>query len=330
MDETWPREAETTGKRPRLELVDFARAAALVAMASYHFIWDLELFGYVDSGTAGNGWPKAYARLIASSFLFLVGVSLVLAHWPSFRRRGFARRLAMVAGAAALITAATLYFVPDTFIFFGILHSIALASVLGLLFVRLPPLVTLAAAVFFFALPQVYRSEFFDAPWLWWVGLSATIPRSNDYVPLFPWFAPVLLGIAAARLSEMTGLTARLSAWRPAPDGFLRRFGFIGRHSLAFYLIHQPVLITLVWLASQVLPPSQADAFVSECVASCSAGNGEDMCVGFCTCTSQRLADQGLLADVQTGRIGPTEPAVAEIARACTAASIGENRSMTD
>lgn len=322
MGDTWPRETQRTQKRPRLELVDLARALALVAMASYHFIWDLELFGYLASGTAGHGWPKAYARLIASSFLFLVGVSLVLAHWPTFQMKGFARRLAMVAGAAALITAATYYFVPDAFIFFGILHSIALVSVLGLVFVRLPPVVTLAAAVFVFLLPQFYRSEFFDAPWLWWVGLSATIPRSNDYVPLFPWFSAVLLGIVVARISEMSGLTARLSAWHTEKTGPLRRFNFIGRHSLAFYLIHQPVLIMLVWLYSQVLPPNAEASFVGECVAACSVDGETRMCKDFCTCTSEGLSQMDLLADVQSGLIGPDHPSVAEIARRCTAAAM--------
>ena len=41
------------------------------------------------------------------------------------------------------------------------------------------------------------RFEALDAPWFWWTGLQATGVRSLDYVPLFPWFGPVLLGIAA-------------------------------------------------------------------------------------------------------------------------------------
>ncbi len=137
---------EPATPRRRIELLDLARGIALIAMASYHFTWDLEFFGYAPPGMTGFGGWKLYARCIASSFLFLVGVSLVIAHYNGIRWPGFWKRLAMVAGAAAAISAATYIFVPESFIFFGILHEIALASVLGLAFLRLPPLLTLAIA----------------------------------------------------------------------------------------------------------------------------------------------------------------------------------------
>ena len=73
--------------RPRIGLLDTARGVALIAMASYHFAWDLEFFRYIEAGTTAFGWWKMYARGIAGSFLFLVGFSLVLAHTPAIRWR---------------------------------------------------------------------------------------------------------------------------------------------------------------------------------------------------------------------------------------------------
>src|SRR5690606_2738746 len=109
--------------KPRLEAIDVARGLALVAMAIYHFAWDLEFFGYVPHAmTAQGGW-KLLARCIASSFLFLVGVSLFLGHARGIRWRPFLRRLAMVAGAAAAISLVTWLAVPGGLIFFGILHQ---------------------------------------------------------------------------------------------------------------------------------------------------------------------------------------------------------------
>src|SRR5690606_13394953 len=114
----------------------------------------------------------------------------------------YLRRLAMVAAAAAGISLVTFLVVPGGFIFFGILHQIALASVLGLAFLHLPAPMTLVAAALVAAMPWFARHAFFDHPAVWWVGLSSVNPHSNDYVPLFPWFAAVLAGIAAARMAS--------------------------------------------------------------------------------------------------------------------------------
>ena len=153
--------SDAAGKGPpsqnagrRIELLDLARGVALLAMASYHFSWNLEQFGYLDPATTTQGLFKIYARSIAGSFLFLAGVSLMLAHGEALRPRAFLKRLAMVGGAAALITLVTVFATPDRFIFFGILHSIAAASVIGLLFLRLPGWLTVLAGVACLVLPH--------------------------------------------------------------------------------------------------------------------------------------------------------------------------------
>ncbi|TGR73602.1 DUF1624 domain-containing protein, partial [Mesorhizobium sp. M2D.F.Ca.ET.223.01.1.1] len=112
-------------KQGRIAAFDILRGVALIAMASYHFTWDLENFGYTAPALTAFGWWKFYARCIASTFLFLVGVSLFLAHGRKIRWPGFWKRLAMVAVAAAAISAVTYFVTPDGFIFFGILHEIA-------------------------------------------------------------------------------------------------------------------------------------------------------------------------------------------------------------
>lgn len=234
----------TTG--PRLIGLDLARALALVGMAVYHFTVDLEMFGVVAPGTTVSGLWFWFARLIAGSFLFLAGFSLFLAHGGGIRWPAFLHRLAVIAAAAALISAATFYAMPDAYVFFGILHSIALCSVIGLLFLRAPLPLTLLAAGFALAAPRYLRSAVFDAPVLAWIGLSTTIPRSIDFEPVFPWLAPLLFGIASARWASGSGPVARFA--RPAPAKWLRALAWPGRHSLAIYLIHQPVLFGSLWL----------------------------------------------------------------------------------
>lgn len=286
----------------RIEAIDLARGAALVAMAIYHFTWDLEFFGHVEAGLTAHGGWKVFARSIASSFLFLAGVSLFLAHGEAFHRKPFLKRLLQVAGAAAAISAVTYVAVPDGFIFFGILHQIALASLLGLAFVRLPWVVNLAVAAFFVAAPHYLRSAFFDHPAWWWVGLSSANPRSNDYVPLFPWFGAVLAGIAAARLARDTGLLDRLG--RLPAGAWSRPLRLAGRHSLAVYLIHQPVLIACVWAFSQVFPaPQEAREvrFMRTCERQCAEIRDAGFCPRYCACMLDAIEAEGLADAVFAG-----------------------------
>ena len=73
----------------RIVALDLARSAALLAMAVFHFAFDLELFGFVAPGTTMLPFWRWLAYLTAGSFLFLVGVGLVLGHGRAIRWRGF-------------------------------------------------------------------------------------------------------------------------------------------------------------------------------------------------------------------------------------------------
>lgn len=229
----------------RIAVLDAARTVALVGMAVYHLIYDMELFGHLPAGTALSPAMGLFARVVAGSFLFLSGVSLWLAHGQGLRLRPFLRRLAMVVVAAAAVTIGTRLVFPQSYVFYGILHSIAVNSVVGLLFLRLPAVVTLAAAALvLWASDNVFLPAF-DHPALVWTGLGTQIPNAVDYVPLVPWLAPFLAGLAMARIASQAGWLPRLA---PIGGPLLHRFGWPGRHSLAIYLIHQPVLIGLFTL----------------------------------------------------------------------------------
>lgn len=239
----------------RIELVDLGRGIALIAMTAYHFCWDLEMFGVLPRGFMAQTEMIWWARTIAGSFLFLVGFSLCLAHGNGIRWRSFLVRLAQIVAAALAITIATWFATPDAFIFFGILHSIALGSVLALAFLRAPWWLTALVAAAVLTLRGTLQTEALDAPIWWWSGLSRIIPVSNDYVPVFPFFGMILLGLAAAKLATRQGWLEILA--RPklaaAPARLLR---FIGRHSLIYYLAHQPVMLailfSLFWLVGRV------------------------------------------------------------------------------
>jgi uncharacterized membrane protein len=315
------------GSRLRIEAIDVLRGLALIAMATYHFTWDLEFFHYAAPGTASVGLMKWYARGIASTFLALAGFSLVLAHqagikWPSFRER-----FAMVAGAALLITIGTYLAMPSGFIFFGILHQIALGSLIGLGFLRLPPAVTLAAAAAMIAAPHFLRTAFFDNPALWWVGLSSIDPVSNDYVPLLPWTGIVLLGVVFGKLAARYGAFDRLRRFKAANSRPGEALSFLGRHSLAFYLIHQPVLLGCLYVFSFMSPPAPRDlvaTYQKACVENCALTQSQAFCASFCPCVKTRMEALGQFDKLMSGALDPnTDANVLNSAQMCSAEAQG-------
>ncbi|MEO4040468.1 heparan-alpha-glucosaminide N-acetyltransferase [Hoeflea sp. CAU 1731] len=308
--------------RGRIRVFDVARGVALVAMAIYHFTWDLEYFHYVPAGlTAEGGW-KIFARCIAGSFLFLVGISLVLAHGGRIKWRPFFGRLAMIVLASLAITIVTYLMMPQRYVFFGILHCIALSSLLGLAFLRLPPvLIALAGFMIIFLSPYLHTT-LFDHPLLNWIGLSTYTIRSNDYVPLFPWFGPVLIGISVGKVLKRTDGLARLGALYPANDPVGQGLSFLGRHSLAFYLIHQPLLYSIVFVFSLFFQADLRPVYSNLCNPNCAQNDSIAFCQRYCQCTGDKFHEAGLLEDLLYDRlVYQGNDTVTSVVSSCTAES---------
>lgn len=314
-----------SAKPPRIGLLDTARGVALLAMATYHFTWDMEFMGYLAPGTAETGWLKLYARAIASTFLFIVGISLVLANKPEIRWQSFWKRFAMIAAAALAISVATRFVFPDGWIFFGILHSIAVLSLLGLVALRMPlpmtiivtAVVTAAWVVDTWIAPNLLRAPVFNPRYLAWIGLAEMPARSNDFVPIFPWAVPFLFGMTAALLAMRTTLLDRLAAFGTGSTLLAKA----GRHSLAFYLIHQPVLIAIAYGLSVLAPPAKPDpveSYLKQCNASCLMQEGEALCRSFCQCTLDKLQTEGLFTEFQSGAVKPDDGRILALASECS------------
>jgi len=273
---------------PRLPAIDIARGIAIVGMVIYHTAFDLYAEGLIAVDVDNDLYWKVFARSVAGAFLVLVGVGLVLAgrrgiDWPRYWRR-----VAFIAAGAAAVSLATWFFDSGTFVYFGILHEIAVASVLALPFLAAPwwLIAPLAAAII--AAPWFLTNPVFDTPALWWLGLSTDVRATLDYVPLLPWFGVVLAGILIGRL--IVRHAAAIATWRLA-DPLARLLRLAGRWSLVIYLVHQPLIYGLVHLAAITFPPGPALVrahFVSECRAAV-CHSAEASCVGYCGCLFDSL-----------------------------------------
>ena len=312
-----PEPDQTLANRPvghirpgRIDLLDAVRGLAVLGMVAFHLDWDLAHFGYVRiPPTASSAW-SAFGQIVASAFLMLSGVGLVLAHG-----RGLPHafgRIARIAGCAAVLTAVTAWLFPQEVVGFGILHCIAATNLIALPLLRLRVVWILGAATAALLAPVLLTTGMTEgSPW-WWLGISTAVPRTLDYRPLLPWLGLTLLGVMAARIvppASLPHLSWPWSVGRP-----WKALTLAGRHSLLIYLAHQPMLFGLFWLVTPATFPDRFDAFLPACQAECqAAGAGAAGCKAACICAAHQLTTSQI--GNANDKVSPDQEAA--IARQC-------------
>ncbi|MBI1423389.1 MAG: DUF1624 domain-containing protein [Gammaproteobacteria bacterium] len=243
----------THATSPRFEMVDALRGLAILMMFSFHFSFDLNYFHFIQTDFYHNPFWLNYRIVIVSTFLSVMGMSLYIAHHKQVQLHKYLRRLFILLACAGLVSLGSYLMFPQGMIFFGILHFIAAATILALPFVRLY-WTNLIAGVAIIVLGSTVKHPFFDQAPLQWIGMMTHKPVTEDYVPLFPWFGVVLLGIFFARWAWTARHFPAISQWRSRLAA-LRVLRFGGRHSLLIYMVHQPIFIGILYAVHKLTMP---------------------------------------------------------------------------
>ncbi len=219
----------------RLWQIDFFRGVAIFLMASFHFVFDLNYYWDYPVDYLSGFWYYV-GKLSAILFTFIAGISASL----SYRH---IRRGLVVLAWGLFITLATYLLTPQTYIRFGILHMQGSCMLLFPLLKNLRSVWLAAAGTIVFVTGQ-WTAQLTGPAFLLPLGVTPATFQSLDYYPLLPWAGLFLYGVALGKLSF------RDHAPRSQPQPFwVRPFVVAGRHSLSIYLIHQPMLIALLWIA---------------------------------------------------------------------------------
>lgn len=225
--------------------IDFFRGIAVILMIIFNYAFTLRYFN-VFAVDAGWAFWWLFPRLIASIFIFLAGVSMALSYNKTKKanvHRKFIFRGLKIFGYGLIITLVTWLFFPEDFIVFGILHFIGLSVILSIPFLKIRRNnLNLLFALIFLAIGVYLSSVVFDSSWLLWLGFAPFNFHTFDYFPLLPWFGVVLLGLSFGNLLYPEGKRAFKIKEISSP------LCFLGRHSLVIYLLHQVVLVGLLYL----------------------------------------------------------------------------------
>ncbi|WP_392342955.1 heparan-alpha-glucosaminide N-acetyltransferase [Pseudoalteromonas prydzensis] len=215
----------------RNNYIDLMRATAIILMVAFHFVWDLNYFGYIRTDIPNGFFWKELRAIIVSLFLFSVGASLVYSYQGGISAKKLAWRTVKISSAALLVTLSSLFTLPEHWIYFGILHFIAVATLLLVWLVGKPKLALLLSLFIFSAYIAI------EIPWNWpFSYIEQYISKHpSDLVTLFPWLVLPLLGIWAANF--------RIFRLAPANQHAINPYlTLLSQHSLLIYLLHQPLL----------------------------------------------------------------------------------------
>ena len=240
---------------PRFVAIDILRGLAMVWMTLFHFSFDLQHSGYLQANFYVDPFWTIQRMAIVSLFVFCAGLGQAIAVQQGQSWGRFWKRWRQIALCALAVSVGSWFMFPNSFIYFGILHGIALMLIVVRLLGGAGRWLWLLGAVAM-ALPWVAAQlhaawsdslQFLNARMFNWLGLISRKPITEDYAPLFPWLGVMCFGMAAGQwvLQRHGAVLERVGQVlsKGAAGAPLRGLALLGRWSLSYYMVHQPVLI---------------------------------------------------------------------------------------
>jgi len=229
----------------RIWEIDFLRGLSVVLMVCYHLLFDLGEFVGIERFLGWSTNLSLPAWTIAQAFF--AGLFVVLSGTSSTLSRNNIRRGLRLLAVSVLVSAATYVFDPTSVVFFGILQCLAVSMLIyGAVFERARAAACAASGAFVIGLaavlPIVKKGLAVRTDWLMPFGLTSPSFSSFDYFPLIPWLGLFLVGAALGKKTVYASKRSLLP-WR-LPPTFVN---FAGRHALLIYIVHQPVIMGVLY-----------------------------------------------------------------------------------
>lgn len=214
----------------RYPIVDLMKALAIFLMVFFHLNYDLTLFGFTQVDFFNNPFWFYLPRFIVSLFLISSGASLVFAHKLKFDNKKYLIRSLKLLLFALIISLSTYLFDRDRWVFMGTLHCLFITGLIGIFFIQRPKLSLILSCVVLILVLMGYDTAF----------LSRNLgTKSMDFIPPYPWMGMVWFGIFLGHQN--------LLKYQLKKSKFLSFCQTLSHHSLKIYLVHQPILISLIY-----------------------------------------------------------------------------------
>jgi len=225
-------------KRKRINGLDIFRGFAILAMVLYHFTYDLNYFRIISLDMNHSLTILLIRYTIITIFLLSMGMSLALVHNNGIRWGSMRKRVLQLGSASLLVTLATYFVFPTSWIYFGILHFILVASLITVILLKFPKILLLFSIMILIG-SATHTLHLHGLYALLKEPLSLPL-HTEDLVSLFPWLAVVFLGTLLVHHNVHQKIfTLPIFTTKLFINRLLQK---MGQNSLLIYLIHQGIL----------------------------------------------------------------------------------------
>lgn len=245
--------------KPRYHTLDEIRGFLIFCMVFYHAFYLMSTTFSMKLGHMLLNFFMPFEPTFAGLFIMISGLCCNLSH--SNLQRGI--KLLLIALTISLIT----YFLGnDCFIAFGILHMLSICMIIfafanklikkvtskiGMLFCVLFFVLTLSLKGHKIGIPGIWQftipSSFYGLNFLFPFGIYNSKFYSADYFPLFPWMFVFFFGSFLGKYLIDNKLIHFFDKMH------CMFFDFLGRHSLLIYIVHQPIIFSILWLYGMIV-----------------------------------------------------------------------------
>lgn len=225
-------------EKNRIWEIDLLRGIAFICMVYDHIMFDLnEIFG-LNIHTI-----DVIGDFSAIMFMILCGISTTLSR--NSIKRGI-KVFCVAMGLTAVTATVDILFKTKLIIVFGILHLLGIAMILSYFVKKLPNiLIPIISAIIYLISIPLRRIKYLGNI-LFMFGIHDNTFYSSDYYPLVPFLAFVFIGVFIGKVlyDEKKSLFSFNIKDNP--------ISFIGKHSLLLYVVHQPVVLAILFATIKI------------------------------------------------------------------------------